>query len=178
MTKPYDYRTIEAMKFFSFIYILLSVSLSYSSEICSRIARINYQEVLVDAGDGRKGEGLRFYLEKDLSAKRLLDKYQETNTPSAWSVASSTVGSLLILTGLLQTGDSDASSQKDTLLFGGAAIIAVNYLINKTISQGSEDTLNKAIEQYNKRNSPKIYFNPYLDNDNNIGASAGITTGF
>lgn len=164
------------MRFFV-IALFLSNSLSYSAEICSRIAKINFQEVLVDAGDGRKAEGLRFYLEKDPIAKDLLNEYQDINRPSVWSVATSTLGSLMILTGIFQTGDSNASS-KNNLIFSGVAVIGINYLINKTISQNSEKILNKAIEQYNKRNLPKIYFNPYIDNSNNLGASAGLTQRF
>lgn len=160
------------------IFMILSTSLSYSAEICSRIAKINFQEVLVDAGDGRKAEGLRFYLEKDLVAKNLLDEYQDINRPSALSVGVSTVGSLMILTSIFQTGNSNALGHRDTLMFSGIAVIGINYLINKTISQNSEKILNKAIEQYNKRNSPKIFFNPYLDDSNNLGASAGFTQRF
>ncbi len=162
---------------FIILFLLITSSLSYSAEICSRIAKINFQEVLVDAGDGRKAEGLRFYLEKDPIAKNLLNEYQKINRPSIWSVATSTLGSVMILTGIFQTGESNASN-KNNLIFAGAAIIGINYLINKTISQSSEKILNKAVEQYNKRNLPKIYFNPYIDNSNNLGGSAGLIQRF
>lgn len=165
------------MNFFLTLIIFLTISIGYSSEICSRIAQINYQEVLVDAGDRKKGEGLRYYLEKDPVSKKLLNDYQRTNTPSKWSVASTTLGSVLILAGLFQTGDSDELGSKDTLILSGAGIIGINYLINKTISTGSEKILNKAIMQYNKRNSPKIFFNPLIEK-NGAGASLSVTQEF
>ncbi|HLW56607.1 MAG TPA: hypothetical protein VKY27_04425, partial [Bacteriovoracaceae bacterium] len=65
------------------ILILLLNSLSvFAAETCSRVAIINYQEVLVDVSSSNRGEGLRFYLEKDEVAKGLLDEYQENNRPT------------------------------------------------------------------------------------------------
>lgn len=57
--------------------LFFMISNAVAEKTCSRVATINYQQVLVDAGSNKKGEGLRFYLEKDPISKKLLDKYQE-----------------------------------------------------------------------------------------------------
>ena len=46
------------------------------------------------------------------------------------------------------------------MLVGGAALIIVNFFIARTLEFNNEDNLNKAIEEYNKRNLPKIFFYP------------------
>ena len=65
--------------FFSF----LGLSVSHAVETCSRIAIVNYQEVLVDSNASEKGEGLRYHLEKDPVAKEYLDTYQK-NSAIQW----------------------------------------------------------------------------------------------
>jgi len=68
------------LRFFSLILILVftfNTSL-FAVETCSRIAIINYQEVLVDSNASDKGEGLRYHLEKDPVAKEYLNTYQKT----------------------------------------------------------------------------------------------------
>ncbi|MDD0854567.1 hypothetical protein HBN50_15755 [Halobacteriovorax sp. GB3] len=146
-----------------FIFIILAFSLSltsFSQETCSRVAVINYQEVLVDTNSTQKGEGLRYHLEKDEVAMKYLNKYQE-GTKTKWqNAALGTVGTSLLLTGLLS---SSSNSTKKTLLIGGSAIILVNFLIAKTYERANEENLNRAIEEYNKRNLPRIYFGPDLD---------------
>lgn len=169
-------KILSAMFMKVLIFTFLIYQISYGAEVCSRVARINFQEVLVDAGNGKKGEGLRYYLQKDPDAKRYLDIYQKKTTPSIWNAATSTVGSLFIIAGLIQTGNS--KSQKDQLIFGGSAIIGLNYLINQALNRKNETYLQKSIELYNKKNSPKIYFTPVIDSQNNIGASAGISREF
>jgi hypothetical protein len=159
---------------------LLSLLVSYialGTETCSRIAVVNYQEILVDAGSSKKGEGLRFYLEKDPIAKKLLDKYQEKNKPTAWGAASSTAGSVLLLGGLLQTNESDGFFNRDNMLYSGAILIAISYLTSKTLQYNNEDYLKQAIDQYNKRNSPKIFFSPYA-NGNSSGVGVGVIKEF
>ena len=163
--------------FFKILTILiLSIKLSYSAEVCSRRAIINYQEVLVDGGSNKKGEGLRFYLEKDAYAKELLDEYQSKNKPTIWAAATSTVGSFFILSSLLQTNESDGIQNRNTLLFSGGILVALSYLVTKTMQYNNEEILKRSVDQYNKRNLPRIYFSPY--NTNNPALGIGIQQEF
>lgn len=158
------------------LFILLPI-FAFANETCSRVAVINYQEILVDAGSSKKGEGLRYYLEKDPISKGLLDKYQDKNKPSTWGAAASSIGSLFILSGLLQTNESEGFTNRDSLLYSGALLISISYLTSKTLQYNNEDYLKQAVDQYNKRNSPKIYFTPYTDG-NNTGLGVGVTKEF
>ncbi len=157
--------------------ILLGIGHLNAVETCSRVAVINYQEVLVDAGSSKKGEGLRFYLEKDPIANELLNEYQVKNRPSVWSAGTSTVGSLMVLAGLTQTGDNEGISNRNTLLYGGGILIAITYLMSKTVQYNNEGILKQAVDQYNKRNSPKIFFSPYGGNDS-AGFGIGLNQEF
>lgn len=146
-------------------------------ETCSRVARVNYQELLVDSGESKRGEGLRFYLDKDPVSKKLLDEYQEKSKPTLLGASASTVGSLLIITGLIKTGESDNSDNTNRFFLSGATLIALSYLTSKTLQYQNESLLNQAIIEYNKRNKPTIYFSPYKDG-NNSGVGIGIQKGF
>lgn len=127
-------------------------------ETCSRVAVINFQEVLVDSNASEKGEGLRYHLEKDPVAKEYLNTYQ-SNSAIRWPNALlGTAGTGLILVGFFT---SDSQDRQVYLISGGATIL-VNFLIARTIEVSNEVNLNRAIEEYNKRNLPKIYFNPGL----------------
>lgn len=143
---------------------LISFSL-YGAETCSRVATINYQEVLVDVSSSNRGEGLRYYLSKDPVAKELLDEYQANNRPTWKSAAMSTVGTAMILAGFLSgnSGNSSSLVNRNFLLFGGVSLIGVSYLISKTNQYSNEYLLTKSIEEYNKRNSPRIFFSPTSD---------------
>jgi hypothetical protein len=157
--------------------ILASFS-AFAVDTCSRVAVINYQEVLVDAGSGKMGEGLRFYLEKDPVSKELLDEYQKKNTPTILSASASTAGSLLILASLSQTSEEEGIQNKNTLLYTGAALVALSYLTSKTVKFSNEKILKSAVDHYNKRNSPHIYFSPYKDHNNSSGLGIGLQQDF
>lgn len=150
-----------------FIFALVHLT-THAVDTCSRIAIINYQEVLVDTNSTEKGEGLRYHLEKDPVAKSYLDKYQQ-GTQIRWENAVlGTVGTGLLIGGaLVQSGGS-----KSPMIIGGIATMIVNFLLAKTFENSNEENLNKAIEEYNKRNLPKIYFNPgqssSKDRDNTV----------
>ncbi len=149
------------------LFILVHWS-TYAVDTCSRTAVINYQEVLVDTNSTEKGEGLRYHLEKDPVAKSYLDKYQE-GTQIRWENAVlGTMGTGLLIGGAL----AQDSGSRSPLLIGGIAISIVNFLMAKTFENSNEENLNKAIEEYNKRNMPKIYFNPgqssSKDRDNTV----------
>jgi ABC-type multidrug transport system ATPase subunit len=129
----------------------------FAAESCSRIAIINYQEVLVDTNSTQRGEGLRYHLEKDNIAKSYLDKYQEGSQIKWQNSLLGSVGTGLVLSSFLT--NSNGSSKK-SLLIGGAALIAINFLVAKTLDSANEKNFVNAIDEYNKRNLPKIYFSP------------------
>ena len=161
-------------KTITFILVNLIISISYSAETCSRIAIINYQEVLVDAGSNKKGEGLRYYLEKDTNSQKLLDEYQERNKPTVLGAATSTLGSFMILSGLMQTNESSGIQNKNTLIFGGGILVALSYLTSKTMQYNNEVLLKRSVDQYNKRNLPRIYLSP----GDGTGFGVGVTQEF
>jgi len=127
---------------------------AFAIDTCSRVAVIDGQEVLVDTSTAEKGEGLRFYLEKDPVAKNFLNKYQANNQMKWQSAAIGTAGTLLILAGIL-TGSS--SKKRTTYLISGSSLMAVNFFFSKTIENSNEKNLKRSIEEYNKRNSPSIF---------------------
>lgn len=157
------------------ILFLLLLPSAWAAETCSRVAAINFQEVLVDVSNNNRGEGLRYYLEKDQVAKELLDDYQKNNRSTWKSAAMSTLGTGMIIGGLLRTnsGDEETFTGRNFLLLGGATLIAVSYLISKTNQYNNEYLLSKSIDEYNKRNTPRIYFSP-TDPKNGMGFGMGI----
>jgi hypothetical protein len=142
-------------------------------ETCSRVAVINYQEILVDSNASEKGEGLRYHLEKDAVAKEYLNTYQKNSTIRWPNALLGTAGTGLVLFGFFSSNAQD----RQILLVSGAATILVNFLIARTLEVANEVNLNKAIEEYNKRNLPKIYFNtdnPQAGNDGFPGFKVGL----
>lgn len=136
--------------------VFFTLNSAYAVETCSRIAVINFQEVLVDSNTSEKGEGLRYHLEKDPVAKAYLDTYQK-NSAIYWpSAILGTAGTGLMLYGFF---NSDSEDRRLFLIAGGATIL-VNFLVTRTLELTNEVNLNRAIEEYNKRNLPKIFFNP------------------
>lgn len=129
--------------------------LAQQDETCSRVATVNYQEVLVDANSSQKGEGLRFYLEKDKVAESYLNAYQEGSQVKWHNAVMGTTGTGLIVAGLFT---NSTSNNKESLLIGGAAMILVNFLISKTQETANEQNLRRAIDEYNQRNLPRINF--------------------
>ena len=126
-----------------------------ANEACSRIAIINQQEFLVDPNLNRKGEGLRFYLERDDKAKELLEKYQNTSSHRLRPAIIGSIGTLMLLgTVFINTSDNN----KKALLIGGVSTLFVNFLVTKTIENNNEKHLIEAVHEYNKRRSPKIFF--------------------
>lgn len=162
-----------------FLTILFTLNHAKSQEICSRVATINYQSVIVDTSSNKKGEGLRFYLQKDSEALALLDEYQQKSKPSALSTTISTAGSVFILAGLASSKRNSTSSylNRNNLIYGGLFLVGISYLTTKNIQSNNEVILKKAIDQYNKRNTPKIFFNP-IDTDGNLGVGMGVSQEF
>lgn len=157
------------MRYFLLLFSIFIISCSdkvSAVETCSRIAIINYQEVLVDSNASEKGEGLRYHLEKDPVAKQYLDSYQN-NSAIRWPNALlGTAGTGLLLFGFFTSNSED----RQLYLISGGATILVNFLVARTLEVTNEANLNRAIEEYNKRNLPKIYFNP----DSNLQGSTGF----
>ncbi|MGZ3788343.1 MAG: hypothetical protein ACXVLQ_07450 [Bacteriovorax sp.] len=156
------------MRNFLFGYLFFSLLVPFTVnavETCSRIAIINFQEVLVDSNASEKGEGLRYYLEKDPVAKEYLDSYQK-NSGIRWPNAFlGTAGTGLLLFGFFTSNSQD----RQIYLISGGATILVNFFIARTLEVTNEANLNRAIEEYNKRNLPKIYFNPETNRETNAG---------
>ncbi len=141
---------------------LLLVRASLAADTCSRVAIINYQEVLVDTSSTQKGEGLRFHLEKDELAKQFLNEYQK-GTEMRWQNALlGTLGTGLIITGLFT---NSSSNNRKAFFISGGAFIAINFFVARTLEAANEKNLVRAIEEYNKRNLPRIYFSPDQDGE-------------
>lgn len=138
------------------MFLIYQIEHAFAVETCSRVAIINYQEVLVDSNSSDKGEGLRYHLEKDEIAKTYLDTYQK-NSRFFWpNAALGTIGTGLIMYGFFNDNPED----KRLLLISGASTMLLNFFVAKTLEITNEENLNRAIEEYNKRNLPKIYFSP------------------
>jgi hypothetical protein len=179
----YSFRNIkigEQINILLICLILCIPSIGFSAETCSRVAYINYQEVLVDTSSTKLGEGLRYYLEKDKMAKKLLDEYQYRNKPTFERAALSTTGSVLLFAGLLNanTGKDESTFTRSNLMISGSILIALSYLSTITIRYRNESLLESSIEQYNKRNLPKIYFSPYNEDGNSPGVNIGFQKDF
>ena len=138
-----------------FLFIFNSAS-TFAVETCSRTAIINYQEILVDSNSSQKGEGLRYYLDKDPIAKDYLDIYQKNSAIQWPSAVIGTAGTGLLLFGFF---NSDSENRR-LYIISGTATILVNFLVARTLEVSNESNLNRAIDEYNKRNLPKILFEP------------------
>ena len=154
----------------------LMVLSAQAVETCSRVATINYQEVLVDVSSKNKGEGLRYYLQKDPVSKSLLDEYQQKNQTTWKSAALSTLGTGMVIAGLIRTNDgkNENFTGKNFLIFGGLGTIIVSYFVAKTIEVNNETILNRSVEEYNKRNTPRIFFAPSTDFKSGTGMGVGV----
>lgn len=147
---------------------------AFAAETCSRTAIINYQEVLVDTNSSLKGDGLRFYLEKDPVALDYLNKYQEGAKNKWINAGLGTAGSLMILAGFLTTADS----AKQSLMIAGVSTIVINFFVAKTLEHQNEVNLKRAIEEYNLRNTPKIDFGRSRDDSKSASLQINYCTTF
>lgn len=146
------------------IFSFLINSLALADQTCSRVAQVNHQNILVDTNSHKKGEGLRYHLEKDPLALKYLDIYQD-NAKIKWSNALlGTLGTGLMIYGA--AGNNSKDTEK-ALIISGATMVVVNYLISKTFEKANEKNLMRAISEYNKRNLPRIYFSPDSKNSKN-----------
>jgi hypothetical protein len=159
--------------------LLFSSSVCFSQETCSRTALINFQEVIIDTDSTKKGEGLRFFLEKDEIALNYLEAYQDQARIKWSSAAIGTAGTGLLVAGLFTSSNSDS---KRLMYIGGFTLLALNFLIAKTMETNNEQNLINAIEEYNKRNLPRIeLLSPNRADSNKIlnwGLSIGKTWDF
>lgn len=149
----------------------LIFSTSYA-DTCSRIAIVNFQEILVDTNSSQKGEGLRFYLEKDKIAESYLDLYQENARIKWHNAVLGSAGTGLMVAGLFTSSDRNA---RQTLLVGGATMILVNFFVSKTQENANEANLKRAVDEYNQRNLPRIFFESESSSFNQSPASSGIS---
>ena len=175
MTKLADNFTMR--KHILILIILLIQSTAFSAETCSRIAVVNKQEVLVDPSSNSPGEGLKSFLEKDQEANQIFAEYQEGYRPSWKKSFLSTIGAASILTGLFVSNDNSGFFNKSNLFITGGALILTGYFINLSFEYANEKKFTKAINEYNKRNEPKIYLLPSWSNKG-VGVSLGVNQGF
>ena len=169
------------MKFLIGIVLIFNSSKIWAAQSCSRVAYINYQEVLVDSSSSVRGDGLKFYLNRDPIAKEYLELYQKQSKPSKGSAAISTVGIGISIAGLLQKKDQDGFFSRNTLVATGLGIILINLFTSKTMLYQNEKNLIRSIDEYNKRNRPQIYFSPNVDNNgekSGVGINFGYTDSF
>jgi hypothetical protein len=165
------------MKYFVYLLTIILVPLQgLAAESCSRVAIVNYQEILVDASSSNRGEGLRYYLQRDPVSKKLLEEYQENNRPRWQSAALSTFGTAMTLAGILRSneGKNETLTGRNTLIFGGLAMIGVSYLISRTNQYNNEWLLQRAVEEHNKRNTPRIFFSADPSQTRGSGFGLGI----
>lgn len=125
----------------------------YSEGLCSRTVEINNQEVLIDLNSTQKGEGLKSYLEKDPQASSYYERYEEGNKFKWQDTILGTTGTAAVLTGLAL---GSQNSSKNTFIITGAALIGIHFILGYSLKKSNESNLEKAIEEYNKRNFPKI----------------------
>ena len=112
--------TFEVFLRFFLLFLLIFGSMQvFSVETCSRIAIINYQEVLVDSNTSEKGEGLRFHLEKDPAALEYLNIYQKKSAVKWPSAVLGPAGTGLLLYGFF---NSDSEDRRLYIISGTATI--------------------------------------------------------
>lgn len=140
----------------SLLFSLLTTPLSvlYAEETCGRTALINGQRILVDTNSVQKGEGLKHYIDKDPVAKEYLDIYRQGVGTKWQNAALGTIGTLLVLSGLLIGNDS---TNKKAMMVGGASLMVVNFFVARTYENSNENNLHKSVDEYNRRNAPKIF---------------------
>lgn len=172
------------------ICLITSLALSlnlYAQESCSRTATVNNQEILIDVNSNAKGEGLRYYLERDQKAKELLNKYQDANRNTNKFAYLGTAGVAMLIGGAAQSNENRSGlTGRNTLIGLGVTMIVVNFLVSRTIEYTNERLLQESINEYNKRNLPRIYFLPYKNQQSSIfskpksdsGLLAGLTFSF
>jgi hypothetical protein len=150
------------MKTVTLVLLILLNSFAYGAEnTCSRTAIINHQEILVDTNSTDRGEGLRPYLEKDKVAKSYLDLYQDNSKVRWHSAALGTLGALTIISSFF----TSSSESRRSLMIAGASLMTINFFTAKTLENSNEANLRKAVEEYNKRNIPRIHFDPNHKSD-------------
>ena len=148
---------MNKLKYVIHTFLFLWSTQVFSSDACGRSAVVDHQEILVDTSTSQKGEGLRFFLDQDPTAKSYLDKYQEGTKIHWQNAALGTAGTGLILTGVFINSSSDT---KRNLYVTGISMILVNFLVARTLEVTNEAHLIRAINEYNKRNLPRIHFAP------------------
>jgi hypothetical protein len=106
-----------------------------------------------------KGEGLRYLIDRDPIAKSHLDKYQKNSSHLLMTAGIGTAGTLLAVSGFVVNSNKET---KRNLIIGGLGVLLVNYLMAKTLDYTNEENLNMAVDEYNRRNTPTIYFGPTI----------------
>ncbi len=146
-------------KFLITLFLFFSLTLLAEDLSCNRIAYVNYQKILVDSSSTIKGDGLKYLLDKDPIAKSYLETYQQNTLPSWKTAFINTFGVALAAVGIFTNGDSGIT-HRNVLVGAGLSVIGINYFISRNKYKKNEENLMMSIREYNKRNTPKIYFSP------------------
>ena len=86
-----------------------------------------------------------------------------------------TTGVVLSLLSFTVSPDHKSPWSSSVLLTTGLTLIVVNFVFNRAFQSTNEGNLNRAIEEYNSRHQPQIYFGPnkndstYIPNDLHFG---------
>lgn len=142
------------------------------------MAIVNFQEILVDTNSAHKADGLRPYLQKDEKSLQLLNVYQEKSRIKWPNTVLGTLGTVMLLIGVTLSKDTNS---RGAILAVGGGIFGLNFIVGRSLEQSNEINLMRAIEEYNKRNTPRIYFdNPsFLQQSSpKSGASLNFSTDF
>ena len=123
---------------------------------CQRKVSIGNKIIYIDTPDGKKGEGLRKYLEKDPNAIKLLNTYQKNLTIKNTSKVAGSIATVGLIGGFAYQGNK--SKQNNILLISGITAI-LNFLVSSTLQFYNEENLQNAIRAYNKNDFPKIKMN-------------------
>jgi hypothetical protein len=160
-----------------FILYFLSFALC-ANDSCSRTALINHQRILVDSSSSIKGDGLKFYLTQDPVAKQYFEIYQEKSSPSIGSAIISTAGLATIVTGFLTDKEKDGLVSRNSLIGIGIGAMIINFFVSKSLNYANEKNLEISINEYNKRNEPKINFSPFTTASGKTGVNLNLTKEF
>ena len=115
----------------------------------------------MDISASSKGEGLRPFLAKDPVAESYLNHYQERSLSHHRNAIIGTLGvGLLIGSYIALRNKKVPPPEGRALALGGVSLLVLNVLVAQSIEFGNEKLLRKSIDEYNKRNRPKIYFLP------------------
>lgn len=122
-----------------------------TTQDCQRKAVIGNKKYVIDILSTKKGEGLRYTMQRDPFALELLEKYQHDSKKIKYAAYTGTPA--LILTGWRMAQADEVG--KDLLFWTGITGILGSYLWGQMLSNSNEDTLENAVSTYNRNASAR-----------------------